>query len=369
MFEKRLIIWLVLFLCCLKYVVSTPLSLSECRAKYDKLDYFNTTTNPGEIDKTADNGIPPLLLSYPGAGNTFVRSLLEYATGIHSCSIYLSDKELPAVFPGELTCNRACSVIKGHPTDFLISGSLDLKNRPARNGDKREKLRGTSKFMRRKCAKGDMQHFSNAILLLRDPYSSILSDFQRIVTNSHEGTVALSSNNSYHAMNTKRDPLHLKNITDVWLKVSLEKAKDFAFSMDSVIHPIMMSNYSAPPVGNKAPRYPHLDFSTVTVRFEDLVNKNTRVDTLKTLLMDAFPAARRARMETQRLECAFLLTENRHGIIRKKKLLTLREVYHGIDPMLPCKLSPYLRSFTGNFSYLPLPADTNLTAIQCPPPL
>ena len=45
-------------------------TLSECKERYSKLDYLNTTENPGEIDSRTDSGIPPLLLSYPGAGNT-----------------------------------------------------------------------------------------------------------------------------------------------------------------------------------------------------------------------------------------------------------------------------------------------------------
>ena len=326
-------------------------TLSECKERYSKLDYLNTTENPGEIDSRTDSGIPPLLLSYPGAGNTFVRSLIEYATGIYSCSIYLNDKEMSNVFPGEQTCDRKCSIIKGHPTDFNVTVGLDIHNRPARRGDKREKLRGNNPFMRKKCGKGNIQHFSSAIILVRDPYASILSDFQRIVTNSHQGTVNLANSKSYSSRNSRRDPLHNKNITKLWQRVILDKGKEFYSSMPSVIRPILMSN-------KNPTQYPNLNFSTTIVRFEDLMSNDTRIDTLHSLVMRALPTSRRARVTPQRLECAFVLTENREGIKRKKKYLTLKQMYHEIDPTIPCQLEPYLRSFTGNFSYPLYPRDT-----------
>ena len=250
-----------------------------CRKKYGTVQFKNSSF----LDDMSDEGIPPLLLSFPGAGNTMLRSLLEHATGYFTGSIYLSDKELHCVFVGEKSCTRLNSVIKGHPSDFIIRGQMDLHNRISKNGDKRDKLRGTSKFMRRKCANGKIQHFSRAVFVIRDPFRSILSEFQRIATNSHVGSVSLNQSMAVNLKNVKRSPLRVMNLTDVWLKVAMEKAKDFGDSMQNIITPLLLSNYSSLPLGNKNPQYPDLDFSTHVVRFEDLVNMQTRYKATRTL--------------------------------------------------------------------------------------
>jgi len=336
-------------------------SLAKCKERYLYIDYLNTTTTPWEIDWTTDDGIPPLLLSYPGSGNTFLRTLLEYATGLHSCSIYMTDKELQNVFPGEHICDRKCGIIKGHPTDFIIRGQMDLKNQLTKKGDKRDKLRGTSKFMRRKCAKGGIQHFSKAIFLIRDPFPSILSDFQRVATNSHEGTLTLSMNETFHLRNVKRNPIAGKNITEMWLKVAMEKATDIEISFDSVVYPLLKSNFSAPPVGvNKNPQYQHLDFSTVIARYEDLIDKQKRLKALEELLYAAFPKLANVteRFTKERLECAFVLADHKRDIQRSKKLLTTNQVYNEVLPSLPCLIWNKTKSFASNYSYYSTPSLT-----------
>ena len=340
--------------------MAIPPTVQLCK-QYSRVDYYNTTLNP--IDYTTDVGIPPLLLSYPGAGNTFVRTLLEYATGLHSCSIYMTDKELQVVFPGEHICDRKCGVIKGHPTDFIIKGQMDLKNQVTAKGDKRDKLRGTSKFMRRKCAKGGIQHFSKAIFLARDPFPSILSDFQRVATNSHEGTLTLSMNETFHLRNVKRNPIKDKNMTEVWLNVAMEKATDIGSSFDSVLWELFQSNYSAPPTGNKNSKYPHLDFTTYFLRYEDLIDKERRVGALEATLREAFP---HLSVPKERIECAFVLADHKRDIQRTKKLLTMDEVYNNVLPSLPCSIWKHTRNFAQNFSYFRTP-NPHFTSIaqQC----
>ena len=327
-------------------------TLAECE-QFRGVSYLNTTDAPWQIDRASDEGIPPLLLSYPGSGNTFLRTLLEFALGVHSCSIYMTDKELQQVFPGEHICDRKCLVVKGHPSDFIIRGQMDLHNRLSKGGDKRDKLRGTSKFMRRKCAKGGIQHFSKAILLTRNPFPAILSDFQRVATNSHEGTLTLSMNETFHLRNVKRNPIAGKNMTAVWLAVAMEKAQDFGNSFRSVVVPLMLSNFSAPPAGvNKNPAFPHLDFSTVAIaRYEDFVDKRTRRAALAALVRQAFPPALASRATARRLDCAFVLADRKNDIQRSKKLLSMDEVYNKVDPALPCAVWNHTRLFAQHFGY------------------
>ena len=64
---------------------------------------------------------PPLLYSAPGSGNTFVRALLEHATGLQTGSLY-TDRHISSAMPGETVApcrsgraTGALLVIKAHP--------------------------------------------------------------------------------------------------------------------------------------------------------------------------------------------------------------------------------------------------------------
>lgn len=131
---------------------------ADCRPKYGRLRYF------GEKEKRS----PPMLYTYPGSGNTWGRLLIEHATGIYSGSIY-NDATLVNELPGEFTCDRSVSVIKVHPHTHtatkLLNGGFHSDNM--------------------KCKRGGLRQFDKAILLVRDPFDSIWSEFQRRVTQSH----------------------------------------------------------------------------------------------------------------------------------------------------------------------------------------
>lgn len=113
---------------------------------------------------------PPLLYSFPGAGNTWTRQLIEYATGIYTGSLY-NDRTLYSILPGEIACNTQQSVIKVHPGRFRFHKLFDGSFTDADRGWK--------------CIQGHIKQFSRAILLIRDPYDSIWSEFQREKAHSH----------------------------------------------------------------------------------------------------------------------------------------------------------------------------------------
>lgn len=69
---------------------------------------------------------PPLLYSFPGSGNTWVRLLIELSTGIYTGSVY-DDHALREMLPGEGACDDTVSVVKVvHlcPHDFIVSFSV-----------------------------------------------------------------------------------------------------------------------------------------------------------------------------------------------------------------------------------------------------
>ena len=98
--------------------------------------------------------IPPLLLSAPGSGNTWVRILLEAATGIRTGSVY-GDEELAKYLPGEWFCNTTQIVIKAH-FPFIP---------PLQNYEK--------------CVKGGLESIDRAVILHREPFASFWSEYQR----------------------------------------------------------------------------------------------------------------------------------------------------------------------------------------------
>ena len=54
------------------------------------------------------------LASFPGSGNTWIRYLLQQATGIATGSVYNSSQFLKSCFPGEGVYNGSVIAIKTH---------------------------------------------------------------------------------------------------------------------------------------------------------------------------------------------------------------------------------------------------------------
>jgi len=135
----------------------------ECLSKYGKRAFF----------KDVEKRLPPMLYTFPGSGNTWIRLLIEYGTGIYSGSVY-NDNALMDALPAEFTCNWKVSVIKVHPTTHAFK---DLKNGGFRSDG------GL------KCTKGKVLTFKRAVLLIRNPFDSIWSEFQRRVSKSHVGGI------------------------------------------------------------------------------------------------------------------------------------------------------------------------------------
>ena len=88
--------------------------------------------------------------------------------GIYTGSVY-NDISLLATLPGEYTCNKSVSVIKVHPHTHsfheLNSGSFQSDDY--------------------KCIKSHVTRFNRAVLLIRNPYDAIWSEYQRLVSRSH----------------------------------------------------------------------------------------------------------------------------------------------------------------------------------------
>jgi hypothetical protein len=76
---------------------------AECEASHGSRTYLSAAEGAARE--------PPVLYTFPGSGNTWVRMLIEYASGVHTGSIY-RDQKIQSVMPGEEFCSRAVSVVK-----------------------------------------------------------------------------------------------------------------------------------------------------------------------------------------------------------------------------------------------------------------
>lgn len=105
------------------------------KAKIDWCIPLSLRTNPGSITALA---------SFPGSGNTWLRYLLQQATGISTGSVYKDYALLKNGFPAENVSNGSVITVKTH-----------------------------------EWGPETMQLFDSTILLVRDPFSSLRAEFNR----------------------------------------------------------------------------------------------------------------------------------------------------------------------------------------------
>jgi hypothetical protein len=127
--------------------------------------------------------LPPLLYSFPGSGNTWVRLLIEHATGIYSGSIY-NDMSLMKLLPGESRCDRSVSVVKAHP---ILAHAFDGIKVRIDEDDKT--LHGMHKCQ---SGRSHILKFDRAIFLYRNPFAAIYSEGLRSFTKSHNSSLSIS---------------------------------------------------------------------------------------------------------------------------------------------------------------------------------
>ena len=224
----------------------STLSRAECSAKYGSLRFFSEK----------ERRPPPMLYTFPGSGNTWGRLLIEYATGIYSGSVY-NDKSLLEVLPGEFTCNFQVSVIKVHPHTHpgieLVDGTFNSDDH--------------------KCMRSNLRKFERALLLVRDPFDSIWSEYQRRFTQNHV--------------------LGIKNSTFDWYRWTANAA-----NLATGYFEMWAYHYAAI---ERRLRQSDILF----LRYEDLKSRDKRVDALRKITDFLHVKA-----SDERLECAFIQAEN-----------------------------------------------------------
>lgn len=137
----------------LKHLDHTSLSrFYQCQSS-DNIHLGDQVTRCSERSFRGPNSPLVALVSFHGSGNTWLRYLLEQATGYFSGSIYC-DNTLKKVFPGECVASGNVVVIKTHHADTrTLPKDVQI-------GTGREK-------------------YDKAIVLVRNPYDALVSEANR----------------------------------------------------------------------------------------------------------------------------------------------------------------------------------------------
>jgi len=232
-----------------------------------------------------------MLYTFPGSGNTWSRLLIEYSTGILTGSVY-NDRSLLEELPGEFTCSWTVSAVKvhphTHPFEPLRSGGFGSDDN--------------------KCNRGGVKRFERAVLLIRDPYDSIWSEYQRRLTQSHVSGV-FKAGFDWHRWQAN------------------------AASLANMYHEMWAVQHTGIQRHFKPEDY-------IFVSYERLKDRATRTGELARIL--AFLRIQPQQQVTQeQLECAFVLAESKRAH-RTASTLALRPTGEGLPLAGPPSADPQL---------------------------
>ena len=129
----------------------------------------------------APDRAPVALASFHGSGNTWVRGLLQAATGVCTGAIYCDTTLRRSGFPGESLRSGKTLVVKTHQTDprwtgvYYPPGTVDKYFKKTKN----------------------IPVNSSAIFIVRNPFHAIVAEWNRLMTVNHSDNHILSVGESY----------------------------------------------------------------------------------------------------------------------------------------------------------------------------
>ncbi len=303
---------LLFLLCCSNNLLIMVESFEEninrqiCNDSYGLIQYIPE-------DKMFEHK-PPLLLSFPGSGNTWIRLLIEYCTGYFTGSLY-NDNELNIVLAGEKSCGIRTSAIKSHPNELrIIPEKLE-------NGIIEDRLKPLNKKERKKCNRGMVHHWEKIIMLVRDPFLSIFADTQRLISGHHSGSISYKVYNNHSYVQRR------------FHEIALISAKDYNDSWYNIILPSINS---------------YKPENIYTLKYELMLHNSTKYTEIKNLLQ--FMEYNYTSFE--RIECSFILSQLDY-IYRPKKLNPIL-VYQNIEKAYPgfiCQIWNLVKSYSQYYKY------------------
>ncbi len=234
-----------------------PLAKSNCtlfRLNYDYLTSSPPTTTLPPLPPTAtpmtsspsfsfsgqnvnfsNVDVPPLLLTFPGSGNTWVRLLIEVLTGKGSSSLH-PDDTLEKVFRLQNSCNSSVSVIKAHPHGLVRDATNDF-------------FSPLYKQLIRRCGTGGYDHFEKVIFINRNVIEASWANFHLSLSGSHTNNFKNFPESRYRQ----------------WEKIVLEGVTQLENDWNNKIYPFIL----------KHPTYFH------SIHFENLKSPTRQAGELK----------------------------------------------------------------------------------------
>lgn len=240
------------FVLLLFYEASTVISTKQpdsCQ-QYQKVDFFSASEQAKRI--------PSLLYTFPGSGNTWLELLISHATGIHTGSVYPDKRLIQSILPGYFHCDRSVSLVLMHTVHHF---GKDIEKGKISN----------------LCLESNITRFHKVVMLYRNPFDAIWSDFQRQATehnNNHTGIIPIS---------------RFLTIQPIWQRFSLSMSNQYA-SMIENHYPAVERMYG--------------DGNYMYIRYEDMLQKDLREGILAKLVsfLDLTSSP-------ERIKCAFSLSD------------------------------------------------------------
>ena len=232
-------------------MASSSVEPETCQ-KYKGIRFFS----PSE----QTNRMPSLLYTFSGSGNNWLQLLVEHAKGIRTGSVYQDKNLIQSTFQGNGHCDRSVSLVLMHTIHHFAD---DIEK------GKISKL----------CLKNNITQFQKVVMLYRNPFDAIWSDFQRqaSLSNNHTGVIPLSKFSSL----VKRK---------MWWRRSKMMALSYA-SMLEVQYPGIEQYYS--------------ETEYMYIRYEDLLNTELREVILARLVPFLGLSS-----SAERIKCAFRLSDS-----------------------------------------------------------
>jgi hypothetical protein len=279
--------------------------------------------------------LPPLLWTFPGAGNTWIRMLLDYATGVYTGSIY-GDPSLLPLLPGEGRCDRSVVAVKAHPVHL---DSFDFIREPPSN---MLRLNLTRKPQYAKCAP---YRFSSAIVIVRDPFRAIWAEYKRYVNWREVVANRASGENQNPACRAalRQQSLHSGAL--------LRACFDHGHFAHHAQHLARQWKHAWFHYGRFRQQFRSQQL--LTISFEDLVHYERRSDVLRQMV-DFVNAQPRASDDA--LRCAFALADSPHihrdkSAERSSGVISIGDAY--ANKSLVCYMWSFVRRRASKLGYAP----------------
>jgi hypothetical protein len=263
------------------------LDLNDCLRQHD-LVYVP--------DKLVKNRTTPILLNFRGSGATWIRLIIERTVGYFTGSLpwQVESRWHILLFGGEDKCGLKVSVINVHPEKLYFSSNGVLCKED---------------ILRDYCNWRGGRPFNHIILLTRDPYRVIYSEYFRMIK-------------SYG-----RDYNH-KEFYDY----AINYAREIHFQWSHIIHPFMQS------LNENTNRTFHI------IKYEDMIDVTKQLIVLKDLTQYM-----KFQYDETKGRCAFHITES-PLIHRNNTIQYVKQAYSNHINLI-CGIWEHTKDYAGTFGY------------------